>query len=137
MRVGYLGVGDLSQDVIFKVDSKVIETFSNMKMTKQVTYTTHKIHGYKAIPEMTGLEADTLTFEMILSAFMGVNPIVEMIKLEKFMRAGTICNLVLGTFYCGSWVIKSIPYDIHYVSNEGDITQIKITVSLIEAGGGK
>ncbi len=135
MNIGYLGIGNTKKDVVFKVSSDVIETFRNMKLTKQATYTTHKIHGHKAIPEKTGLEADKITFEMVLSAFLGVEPITEMQKLETFMRAGTICNLVLGPYFCGSWVIQSIPYNVDYVTNEGYISQITLTVTLMEAGG--
>jgi len=133
MKVGYLGIGSLATDVIFEVSSDVIRTFTNMKMNKKVSYTTHKIHGHKAIPEMTGLDADTVTFEMLLSAYLGVNPQKELDKLETFMKEGTICDLVLGDKTYGTWVIQSIPYNIEYIYREGDITQAKCTVSLIEA----
>lgn len=135
MRVGYLGVGDLRRDVVFNVDDNLIETFMRMKMSKQVNYATHKIHGHKEIPELTGLSADKISFEMVLSAYLGVSPILEMYKLEEYMKHGTVVKLVLGTTYCGSWVIQSIPYSIDYVTNEGDITQITISVTLIEDGG--
>lgn len=135
MRIGYLGVGVLSRDVVFSVSGDTIETFTNMKVSKSATYATHKIHGHKAIPEMTGMDADTVTFEMMLSAFLGVNPKKELNKLEAFMKAGTICNLVLGNELLGRWVIKSIPFNIEYTYKEGEITQAKVTVSLIEAGG--
>ena len=137
MSVGYLGVGDLSKDVVFNVDNKVIETFTNMKVTKQATYTTHKIHGYKAIPEMTGIEAGTITFDIVLSAFLGVNPQKELDKLEAFMNAGTVCNLVMGNKLFGRWVIKQMPYNVDYTYKEGEGTQATVTVSLIEAGVGK
>ncbi len=133
MKVGYLGVGNLSTDVVFEVSSDVIRTFTNMKISKKANYTTHKIHGHKAVPEMTGLDADTVTFEMLLSAYLGVNPKKELDKLETFMKKGTVCNLVLGDKTYGTWVIQSIPYNIEYVYREGDITQAKCTVSLIEA----
>ena len=133
MKVGYLGVGDTSRDVVFEVSSSVIKTFNSMKVNKSVTYTMHKIHGHKAVPEMTGLEADTVTFEILLSAYLGVNPKTELDKLEAFMKAGTICYLVLGDKIFGTWVIKSMPYNIEYVYKEGDITQAKATISLIEA----
>lgn len=132
MSVGYIGIGDTSKDVAFVVSSEVVETFDNMKVNKAVSYTTHKIHGKKAAPEMTGLDADTVTFEMLLSAYLGVNPQRELEKLEAFMKQGTICNLALGERLFGTWVIKSIPYNVDYVYKEGDITQAKVTVSLIE-----
>ncbi len=134
MKIGYLGIGNIEKDVVFQVSSDVIETFQKMKVTKQVSYTIHKIHGHKAIPEMTGLDADTVSFDMLLSAYLGVNPKKELEKLEVFARAGTICNLVLGEKLFGTWVIKSLPYTVEHVYKEGDITQAKVTVSLIEAG---
>lgn len=133
MKVGYLGIGNTSKDVAFEVSSSVIRTFSNMKVNKSVAYTTHKIHGHKALPEMTGMDADTVTFDILLSAYLGVNPKKELDKLEAFMKNGTICNLVLGDKPFGTWVIKSMPYNIEYVYKEGDITQAKTTISLIEA----
>ena len=135
MSIGYIGVGNTSKDVAFVVSSSVIETFDNMKVNKAVSYTTHKIHGKKAAPEMTGQDADTVTFEILLSAYLGVNPQKELEKLEAFMKDGTICNLVLGNKTVGTWVIKSIPYNVDYVYKEGDITQAKVTISLIEIDG--
>lgn len=135
MSIGYIGVGNTSKDVAFVVSSSVIETFDNMKVNKAVSYTTHKIHGKKAAPEMTGQDADTVTFEILLSAYLGVNPKKELEKLEAFMKDGTICNLVLGNKTVGTWVIKSIPYSVDYVYKEGDITQAKVTISLIEIDG--
>ena len=135
MSIGYIGVGNTSKDVAFVVSSSVIETFDNMKVNKAVSYTTHKIHGKKAAPEMTGQDADTVTFEILLSAYLGVNPKKELEKLEAFMKNGTICNLVLGNKTVGTWVIKSIPYSVDYVYKEGDITQAKVTISLIEIDG--
>lgn len=134
MRVGYLGIGDTAKDVVFQVSDEQIETFNNMKVKKQASYSTHKIHGHKAVPEMTGMDADQITFDMLLSAYLGVNPKTELDKLEAFMQEGTICNLVLGEQLFGTWVIKSIPYNVEYVYKEGDITQEKVTVTILEAG---
>lgn len=134
MRVGYLGIGDTAKDVVFQVSDEQIETFNNMKVKKQASYSTHKIHGHKAVPEMTGMDADQITFDMLLSAYLGVNPKTELDKLEAFMQEGTICNLVLGEQLFGTWVVKSIPYNVEYVYKEGDITQAKVTVTILEAG---
>lgn len=133
MKVGYLGVGDTGRDVAFEVSSEVVKTFHNMKLTQSVAYTLHKIHGHKAIPEMTGLEADTITFDIILSAYLGVNPQAEIDKLHRFMNDGTICNLVIGENLFGTWAIKSMPLNIEYFYKEGDITHAKATISLVEA----
>ena len=140
MKIGYLGVGNPSRDVAFEVDfdfpnnTQRIETFTNMKVTKQASYTTHKIHARKAVPEMTGLEADQITFNILLSAYLGVNPKKELDKLEDFMKNGNILNLVLGDQLFGRWVLKSMPYNVEYVYKEGDITQAKCTITLLEAG---
>ena len=134
MNVGYLGTGNTATDVAFNVSSETIETFTNMKVRKQANYSTHKIHGHKAVPEMTGMDADQVTFDIVLSAYLGVNPKKEIEKLEAFMRDGTICNLVLGDQLFGTWVVKSIPYNVEYVYREGDILQAKVSVTLMEAG---
>ena len=133
MKVGYLGTGNTNNDVAFEVSSSLIETFDNMKVNKSVSYTIHKIHGKKAVPEMTGIETDTVTFDILLSAYLGVNPKKELEKLEGLMSTGTICNLVLGSSSFGTWLIKSMPYNVEYVYKEGDIIQAKATISLIEA----
>ena len=135
MRIGYLGVGDVRKDIVFNVDASLIETFSNLKISKQANYTSHKVHGFKEVPEMTGLSADTVTFDMVLSAYLGVSPTSEAHKLEEFMKNGTVVSLVLGTTYYGSWVVKSCPLDFNIVTNEGDAVQITVTVTLTEVGG--
>ena len=134
MKIGYLGTGNTSKDVVFQVSDKTVETFSNLKITRQASLTSHRIHGGKAVTELNGFDAGTATFDILISAFFGVNPQKELEKLTALFDSGTICLLVLADRIYGKWLIKSIAQNIQYVFKDGTPTQIKAQVSLTEAG---
>lgn len=134
MKIGYLGTGNTSKDVVFQVSDKTVKTFSNMKITKQANLTSHKIHGGKAVTELNGFDAGSATFDMVMSAFLGINPRTELKKLTDLFEKGTVCLLVLGDDIYGKWLIKTVSQSIQYVYKDGTPTQIKTSVTLTEAG---
>ncbi|MGM9598697.1 MAG: phage tail protein [Faecousia sp.] len=127
-KVGCLG------DIIFEVSDSKIRTIENMQWSGSARFSTHQRHGTHALTEFTGIDADTISFDIRFSAFMGVNPMQHMEMLWDYMRRGTPLQLVIGDHGYGKyrWVIKSIKNKVEYYDNRGNITSVKVSVSLLE-----
>lgn len=117
--------------VNFQVSSAVVENFKSLKWTSTASYSQHKVHGKKAVPEFTGFDADKMTFEMTLSAFLGVNPKTEMEKLQKMMTDKKAYSMALGTDLFGKWVVQSISREFQHVYADGKLLQCKVNITLL------
>ena len=117
--------------VTFQASSSVVETFKSMKRTATASYSQHKVHGKRAVIEFTGFDAEKLTFEMTLSAFLGVNPKTEVDKLRKMLTDKKAYSLALGTDIYGKWVLQSMTDEIQYVYGDGKMLQCKVSVTLL------
>ena len=111
MIVGCLG------DISFSVFDSHVETIKNMVQNVSARYTTHQRTGGPALTEFTGTDAQTITFDIELAAYLGVNPAKERERLKECVLNGTTLPFVLGNVVYGSyrWVIKSAKFKILYV----------------------
>ena len=128
MVLGALG------DIVFEVSDDTAKTLSNLSWGGTASYATHKRHGYHSMTEYTGIGADTISFDMILSAYLGVNPQAVLSQLFIYERAGTTLPFVLGNKAYGKyrWVITKHSMKSQFFDGAGDLTQCKVTVSLQE-----
>ena len=118
---------------MFEVSSDVVKTFGPLKWPAKANYTQHKVHGGKYIPEYIGVDADTISFDMYLSSFLGVRPQDELHKLRLLLAGHKICQMVLGTQPFGTWVVQSVNADVQYITGQGDMLQIKVAVTILQS----
>lgn len=119
--------------VSFEVSSNAIETFETMTWTSGVLYQQHKIHGSNSVHEFTGFDASKVTFEIILSAFLGVNPKTELDKLEEVMNERKAYPLVLGTDVIGAkWLLSNLSRTLERVYKDGSLLSATVQITLIE-----
>ena len=123
-------IGSFGQ-VTFEASSSVVEVFKSMKRTATASYSQHKVHGRRAVLEFTGFDAEKMTFEMTISAFLGVNPKTEVEKLRKMLTDKKAYSLVLGTDIYGKWVLQSMSDEIQYMHGDGKVLQSKVNVTLL------
>gem|GEM_PF-489774 len=102
MVIGSLG------DVIFNVSRNQVKTFSNMQISGTAQWASHNRHLKSTLIEFTGNDLDKLTFTMLLSAFNGVNPTVEIAKLTSHKKSGRVLRLIVGGRHYGRFVIQSL-----------------------------
>lgn len=126
--VGVLG------DIPFIVSSDLVRTLSNMKWSGSARYTTHQRHNNHALTEFTGLDADRLSFDIYLSASLGVDPMAELTKIWRYERNHTPLSLVVGTHAYGKyrWVIESHSAKVQHHGRNGDLQQVTVSISLLE-----
>lgn len=121
-------------DVSFSVSSEMVETFEKMKWTSAASFAQHKVHGEHAVVEFTGFDADKLTFEMQLSAMLGVNPQQELDKLRSMLTNHVPHPLVIGTTLIGSkWVLTNLSTEFGHIYKDGALLTCKVSVTLMGA----
>lgn len=124
-------------NVVFCVSRSTVRTFDALKMSGSAKYATHDRHLKKSILERTGTDAESLSIDMYLSAYLGVNPIAEAAKLDTAMNSGKTAFMVVGGRRIGQnkWVITSLSKDYERFGRGGTVTVIKVSVSMKEYAG--
>ena len=84
--IGYLGKSP-DDGISFIVSREVFRTPKNLKWSGSVRYATHERHNTHALTEFTGIDPDRFSFDILLTAEMGVDPLKEVVKIWKIGRA--------------------------------------------------
>jgi len=128
MVIGCLG------DIVFEVSSETVETIDNVVWSGSVRYGVHQRHGTNALTEFSGIDPDQFSFDIILSAYLGTNPIAEVVKIWNYERNGQAVPLVIGNKAYGKyrWSIVDHKMKMQTFDNEGDVTSAVVSVSLQE-----
>lgn len=128
MQVGVLG------DIVFQVSSNVIKTLDNLQWSGSARYGEHSRHLTNALTEFTGIDPDTMSFDMELSAYLGVDPMAELVKIWTYERSGKPLSLVVGERAYGKykWTIKSHKIKMRTYDKRGNVTGASVSVELLE-----
>lgn len=127
MNIGSLG------SLAFYITDKEVQIFTDMKWESEANYETHSLHLKKGRVELTGFSPDQVSFEMELSAFLGVNPNAALNQLDVMMANGQVNKLVIGTKVIGTnWVVNKVSRAFKHVYKDGDLVSLTVTVGLIE-----
>ena len=121
-------------DIVFEVSSKTLKTINNVAWSGNARWSTHQRHGTNALTEFTGVDPDQFSFEIILSAYLGIDPIAEVVKIWNYERSGQAVPLVIGSKAYGKyrWVITDHKMGMQTFDGDGDVTSATVTVSLLE-----
>lgn len=118
--------------ITFSVSKRSIKTFDNMSWESGTNYAQHGIHLKTPKLEKTGEQADTLSFDMVFSAFLGINPTKEIGRLEKARKKGEVMRLVIGNkIYGKRWVITKISKGLERFDNKGRLLKASVSISLL------
>lgn len=128
MQVGVLG------DIVFQVSSNVIKTLDNLQWSGSARYGEHSRHLTNALTEFTGIDPDTMSFDMELSVYLGVDPMAELVKIWTYERSGKPLSLVVGERAYGKykWTIKSHKIKMRTYDKKGNVTGVSVSVDLLE-----
>lgn len=128
MQLGCLG------EIIFTVSDDTVETINNFVWSGSARYSTHQRHLTSALTEFTGLDPDAITFDIIVSAYLGVDPMTEVTKVWTYERAGKALPLILGTHGYGKyrWSILSHKMKMQTFDKAGNVTSATISLTLQE-----
>ncbi len=128
MQIGCLG------DIVFMVSSEIVKTIDSVQWSGSARYAEHQRHLTNALTEFTGLDPDTISFEMMLSAYLGVDPYPELVKLWQYERSGKALPLVIGEKSYGKyrWTVKNHKIKMQNFDKNGNLTSATVSVSLLE-----
>lgn len=131
--IGYLGKS-ANDGIQFIVSREVFRTPSNMSWGGSARYSTHERHATHALTEFTGLDPDSFSFDLLLTAELGVDPMAELVKLWTYERAGEALGLVIGTHAYGKyrWTIQKHETKMEYTDKNGDLYAVEVSVDLLE-----
>lgn len=130
MKTGMLG------DVTFEVTDKTFRTISNLSRSNKANYSTHNLVATKGILEFTGVDPETISFDVLFSAWLGENPETWRRKLNRMLEQGKAVTFVLGTSPIGTqWVIESLSFNTELFYKDGTPAEYKASISLKEYAG--
>lgn len=118
--------------IVFAVSRKEIKTFSGLKWDSGAKYTTHDRHLKEPLLEFTGTDVESISFSILLSVYLGVNPTDEIDKLLSAMRKGEVNRLVIGPKAYGTnkWVITKLSNSLDRYDNHGNLLAAKVSISM-------
>lgn len=127
-RIGSFG------SLVFSVSDRTVRTFDGMNWDFSANYATHDRHIKEDLLEYMGPEIETISFSMIFSVFLGVNPLSEVEKLRRMVREGSAERLVIGGSVYGSykWVMQKGTIDMQRFDKQGNLLAAKAKVTLKE-----
>ena len=130
MITGMLG------DVIFEVSDQTYRTINNLTRNKKANYSTHKLVKKEGVLEFTGVDPETISFEILFSAWFGENPETWRKKLDTMLTNGKVVTFVLGTKPIGRrWVLEDMSAATQFYYKDGTPADYKVTVNLKEYCG--
>lgn len=121
-------------DIPFTVSSDFVQTFYNAKLSGSAKYSTHQLHAGNALTEFGGNNADKFNFNMILSAYLGVDPMRLLDKIAKYMQEGRTLPLVIGDRSIGKyrWTISNYNLQMQTFNGAGNVVSATVAISLQE-----
>lgn len=120
--------------LVFSVSEKTVRTFDAMSWDFSANYATHDRHIDADLLEYLGPGIATISFSMVFSVFLGVNPLSEIEKLRGMVQEGYAERLVIGGRVYGSykWVMEKGTVDFQRFDNKGNALAAKVKVTLKE-----
>jgi phage protein U len=128
MPIGSLG------DIAFEASANKVRTFDGLRRSGAARFAYHNRQGGKELPEFLGPAAESISFEIRLSAYEGVNPSDEANTLRNMRDAGEAVLFILDGVPQGEgfWVIESLSEEHSFFDNCGRPAMIACSISLKE-----
>lgn len=119
-------------DVVFSASRRTVRTISGLKYESKASYTNHARHLKTALAEFTGLEAESISFTVLLSVYLGVDPKRSAERLREYLTEGLSFYFILGTARVGNykWVITKLSQSDYRIDNKGNVLAVKVNVTL-------
>lgn len=121
-------------EIVFVVSTDISKTLNNLQRQGGVTYAEHAVISGKPVLELTGLNAETISFDMFLCSQLGVTPVDEVKQLREMRDQGVAEPLILDGEPQGAdmWVITDISEKWEHLDPDGSPIIIQVTVNLKE-----
>lgn len=118
--------------ITFEVSTTKNRTFDDFKRKTQSKFEQHELIGLKPKLEFVAPGLDEISFQVIFSAFLGLNPLNEATQLRDIVQKGEYHPLVIGGKTIGNFVIDNISEAWKHIDNQGNVFYIAVDVSMKE-----
>lgn len=127
-------IGTLGSNIIFEVSDDVVLTLRNMKREVSGRWTEHETMGEKPKAEFLGAGLQTVSFDIQLSATLGVRPRAVMESIEAMIEHGTAEYLIIGNKPVGRnpFRLLSSSEEWNTIYNGGQLARAMVSISLGE-----
>ncbi len=122
-------------DIVFSVSTNAVKTFNDFKRTASPKFASHGRHLKDTLLEFTGNDPDKISFSMLFSVYLGIDPQAEIKKLKSAAHKGKIMYLVIGRESFGNWVITGLSEGREHIDNKGNTLVAKVDISLTAYAG--
>lgn len=121
-------------NTLFSVSSEEVLTFRDWNRKISANFKTHDVIGQKSVTEFLSPNLQTVSFKIQLLASLGVDPLIELDRLEKMCESGEAQHLIIGNVVIGEnlWIIESISEDETRFLPTGEILYTELTLNLKE-----
>lgn len=120
-------------NIIFEVSEKQVKTIQKATWKSKASYAQHKLYGRETRTEFVGVEPDTFSLEITLSATWGVNPLRNIEELLRMEREGEAAYLVIGDKVFGKdrWTIESSSRELEVFDGKGNMVKVVYSLELL------
>ncbi|MDT8901824.1 phage tail protein [Anaeroselena agilis] len=128
-------------EVVFEASASTtaklkILTFHDFQRDGAGRWATHEIIGQdrKPVLEFIGPDLETISFSILLSKTLGVEPIDELKKLRQLRDNGVVCTFTLGgnLVTTNQWVVTKVSESHASYTNKGALLAARVYISLTE-----
>ena len=125
-------LGEIPFSVTFDGNNIKALNFSNLKRSGGANYEQHKRGGLKPVLELVDLSLESLKLDISLRSDLGQKPRVLLGTLIGYSEVGKVLDFVLGQELVGRFVIGSYDAGYEYITNNGKVRKIDVSLSLKE-----
>ena len=127
MMIGSLG------DIPFYVAADESALLSGLSWSSGARYAEHTRHGETDMLEYVGNNPDQISFDIKLSAFLGVNPSRVLERLRTIHKEHKAVKFALGTLPIpGHWVLSDMDVSLEHFHKDGTLLSADVQVKLQE-----
>lgn len=127
-------IGSWGTSLVFSTSDEKILTFNRFSHAVSSVWTGHSRVGKKDRSEFIRPGLQTVSFQMVLNANLGVRPRTMLDILNKAVEQGEVNILVIGGKRVGVnlWKIKNISEAWDVVLQQGELVKATVQVSMEE-----
>ena len=120
-------------DIVFTVSTDKVLTFDGLEKDLGARFAKQEIHLNKPVLEFIGEDLAELKLSIRFDVSLGVNPKIQLDKIETSIKNGERKVLMIGNNFIGYFAIQKINEKFRRIDNQGNILAIDIDLSLMES----
>lgn len=121
-------------ELVFEVSTERVITYDDYKRDTKARYARHELINQTSVLEYLGRDLEEISFTMMFTVSLGVDPAEETSKLRRMCLDGVADYLILGNTVVGEnlWTIESVGEAKKAVDHFGKTIVASVNVKMVE-----